>query len=293
MRYIDLQQVEACKPVNWDADSRAWLAAIKGAKDKSAKFKSLGSVWSTFKPNFVLQFGDKCWYSEVPRIGTDFNVDHFRPKGAVKTGKGIYATKLLTGGKRQNHPGYWWLAFEAQNYRYTCQYANQPRDKGGKHDYFPLIDESTRIWRSSSLNAHAKEQVYLLDPCVVADIELLSFDKSPGLVHSRFDQATDPDKYERVQNSAKCYNLNHKTVTGPRLEAITSVKSDLDLLEMISKLPPDSREIMQAQLVATEDRLIKACDRKSAFSAAAVAFVRPKIGEAWIANILPRLDLKP
>lgn len=293
MRYIDLQQVEACKPVNWDADSRTWLAVIKGAKDKSAKFKSLGSVWSTFKPNFVLQFGDKCWYSEVPRIGTDFNVDHFRPKGAVKTGKGIYATKLLTGGKRQNHPGYWWLAFEAQNYRYSCQYANQPRDKGGKHDYFPLIDESTRVWRSCSFKAHAKEQVYLLDPCVVADIELLSFDKSPGLVHSRFDQATDPDKYRRVQNSAKCYNLNHKSVIGARLRVIKDVQDYLTLLEDIWGLPQVQKVRMQVHVVKTEIKLIEACDRKSPFSAAAVAFVKPHVAEPWLVNILPRLDLTP
>lgn len=293
MRYIDLQQVEACKPVGWDADSRVWLLAVKNAKDKSAKFKSLGSVWSPFKHNFIGQFGDKCWYSEVPRINTDFNVDHFRPKGAVKKTKGIYATKKLAGGKNKNHPGYWWLAFDAKNYRYSCQYANQPRDNGGKHDYFPLITESTRVWRSCSLKAHAKEQVLLLDPCVVADIDLLSFDKSPGLAHSRYDQLVEPDKYERVRVSAKCYNLNHKTVTGPRLKIIKSVLDDLKLLESIWALPLDVKPIMQAQFDAAEVRLINACHRKSLFSAAAVAFVKPKIAEPWMSNIVLLLDLAP
>ncbi|MDD2342535.1 MAG: hypothetical protein PHV54_06565 [Tolumonas sp.] len=137
MRYIDLLQVDACKPADWDTKAQEWLSAITYSLDKSAKFQTLGSVWSVFKPNFILKFGDKCWYSEVPRIGTDFNIDHFRPKGAVKKAKRIYASKIING-KSQNHSGYWWLAFEPKNYRYSCQYANQPRDNGGKHDYFPF-----------------------------------------------------------------------------------------------------------------------------------------------------------
>jgi hypothetical protein len=291
VRYIDLQQVEACKPVGWDANSRIWLSATKTAKDKSAKFKSLGSVWSPFKPNFIRQFGDKCWYTEVPRINTDFNVDHFRPKGAVKKSKGIYATIRLASGKNKKHPGYWWLAFEAKNYRYSCQYANQPRDNGGKHDYFPLTDETTRKWRSCSLAAHVNEDVLLLDPCVAADVELLSFETSPGLAHSRFDQTSEPEKYARVQISAKCYNLNHKTVKNERLKIIKAVKEDLQLLKDIWALPLATKQMMQAHFNAAESRLITTCDRKTSFSATAVAFVKPKVAEPWMSNIIPRLDL--
>ncbi|MGS0724678.1 hypothetical protein ACVBKF_00715 [Shewanella sp. 0m-11] len=279
--------------MNWDAAAKVWLLAIKSAKDKSLEFNRLGSVWSPFKPNFINKFGDKCWYSEVPRMNTDFNVDHFRPKGAVKKTKGIYATKMLARGKNKKHPGYWWLAFEPKNYRYSCQYANQPRDGGGKHDYFPLTDESTRVWRSCSLKAHTKEQVQLLDPCVATDIELLSFDKSPGLVHSRYDKRTDPDKYERVKDSAKYYNLNHKTVKDERLKVIEAVQSDLQLLELTWGLPIVARQTMQSVVNTAEHRLIKACDRKSPFSAAAVAFVKPKRAEDWLANVLPHLDLNP
>lgn len=292
MRYIDPQQVEVCKPVNWDVKAMHWLAVITSAVDKSAKFKQLGSVWSPFKDIFIQHFGDKCWYSEAPRIGTDFNIDHFRPKGAVKKSKRIYASQM-THGKSQNHPGYWWLAFEAKNYRYSCQYANQPRDNGGKHDYFPLIDETTRIWGPCSLAAHIHEQVQLLDPCEVADVELISFEKDPGAAQSRFEKATDPIKYERVKISAKCYNLNHKTVKDERLKVIKAVNSDLTLLETIWSLPQNYKLMMQNSVDDAENRLVAACDRKSPFSAAAVAFVRTKIAESWMVNVLPRLDLTP
>ncbi|MBH0070468.1 hypothetical protein [Pseudoalteromonas sp. NZS127] len=291
MRYIDINLIDACKPDNWDVNARQWLTEVRNAQDKSAEFTRLGSKWSPFKDNFVNQFGDKCWYSEVPRIATDFNVDHFRPKGAVKKAKESYAVRVV-GGQSQKHTGYWWLAFEPKNYRYSCQYANQPRDNGGKHDYFPLQDESTRVWGQCSLTNHNVEDPILIDPCVLADVQLLSFEKSPGMAHSRYDQATDKTKYERVRTSAKCYNLNHKTVKGKRLEVITSVQQDLELLESIYGLPLASKQLMQVHLDNAEIRLIEACNRKSPFSAAAVAFVKPKKTEPWLANILGKLDLK-
>ncbi|MFA0142619.1 hypothetical protein AB4430_12710 [Vibrio kanaloae] len=290
MRYIDINLIDACKPDDWDVNATQWLTDIQNAQDKSAEFKRLGSKWSPFKDNFINQFGDKCWYSEVKRSNTDFNVDHFRPKGAVKRTKGAYATRVF-GGKPQKHSGYWWLAFEPKNYRYSCQYANQPRDNGGKHDYFPLQNETARVWGRCSLTNHNVEAPVLIDPCVLADVQLLSFEKSPGMAHSRYDQATDKAKYERVKTSAKCYNLNHKTVKGDRLKVITSVQQDLVLLESIHGLPLASKQAMQVNVNNAENRLVDACNRKSPFSAAAVAFVKPKKAEPWLANILPRLDL--
>ena len=37
--------------------------------------------------------------------------------------------------------------------------------------------------------------------------------------------------------------------------------------------------------------LMDACNRKTSFSAAAVAFIKPKKAEPWLANILARVDL--
>lgn len=290
MRFIDINLLDGCKPENWDADSRQWLTQLTSSEDKANVFKRLGSKWSPFKDNFIQLFGDKCWYSEVPRINTDFNIDHFRPKGAVKRTKGSYAIRRV-GKKSENHPGYWWLAFEPKNYRYSCQYANQPRDNGGKHDYFPLENESARVWSNCSLALHNAERPTLLDPCREEDVALLSFEKSPGLAHSRYELTNEPAKYNRVKVSQKCYNLNHKTVKSQRLQVINSVKKNLELLEQIWSLPKESRMMMARFVSVAEEELVQACDRKSQFSAAAVAFVKPHKAEPWLANILPRLDL--
>ncbi|MBN8087675.1 hypothetical protein J0J26_06140 [Vibrio vulnificus] len=290
MRYIDPNLIEQCKPANWDVNSQRWAQRVQRAADKSAEIKSIGSKWSDFKPNFIREFGDKCWYSEVPRIGTDFDVDHFRPKGDVKISKQSYAIRLVYGVS-QKHPGYWWLAFEAKNYRYACIEANRPRANGGKHDYFPLMDEATRVWNCCNIAAHGMEDVKLLDPCCPMDVTLVSYVQNPGAVMSRYSEISHPDEYSRVRESAKRYNLNSKTIKGARNEVIKKVKDSLQFIEQHASLPPESQAIMNGFLATMEQNLVDACNRKSAFSATAVAFVREKKHEPWLANLLPRLDL--
>ncbi|MGR5069304.1 hypothetical protein [Vibrio alfacsensis] len=290
MRYIDLNLIDQCKPVNWDTNSLGWAQRVQRAANKSSEIKSIGSKWSGFKPNFIREFGDKCWYSEVPRIGTDFDVDHFRPKGDVKVSKQSYATRVVQGTS-QKHPGYWWLAFEAKNYRYACIEANRPRGEGGKHDYFTLMDETTRVWTPCNLAGHANETVKLLDPCSAVDVTLLSYVQYPGAATSRYSDETHPDEHARVSESAKRYNLNSKTIKGARSEVIKKVNQALDFMALYVTLPDEQQNAMNGFLGQMEQNLIDACERKSPFSAAAVAFVRQKKHEPWLADLLPRLDL--
>ncbi|MFH6908102.1 hypothetical protein ACHQDA_11420 [Vibrio fluvialis] len=290
MRYIDPNLIEQCKPVGWDANVRDWIQRMQNAADKSKEIKKIGSKWSDFKPGFIQHFGDKCWYSEAPRVMTDFDVDHFRPKGAVKKTKKRYA-KRRVGNTSEKHGGYWWLAYEAKNYRYSCVFANRPREEGGKHDYFPLLNEAERVWNSCVLANHAAESPMLLDPCSPGDVTLVSYDKNPGRVASRYDKAANSDAYSRVRESVKRYNLNSKTITGARLDVINDVKDLLELLEYFSTIPRAERVRRASMIRKAEKKLVKLCCRKSKFSASAIAFVRPQINEPWLSHLLPRLDL--
>lgn len=290
MRYIDPNLIDQCKPANWDVNARAWAQSVQSAADKSKEIKKIGSKWSDFKPNFISKFGDKCWYSEAPRIMTDFDVDHFRPKGAVKKTKKRYARRQV-GNHSQKHDGYWWLAYEAKNYRYSSVFANRPREDGGKHDYFPLLNENTRVWSSNTLSNHAIEDPKLLDPCSLGDVALISYERNPGKVVSRYSRASNSVAFSRVRDSAKRYNLNSKTITGARLGVIEDVKAALLVLENVWALPRQYQITFATSVRDMENKLVDACDRKSAFSASAVAFVRPKRNEPWLAHLLPRLDL--
>ena len=77
-------------------------------------------------------------------IGGD--VEHYRPKGAIGSGK----TKI--------RPGYYWLAYNWNNLYYACADCNQYRKRAA----FPLVDETNR-----ALDHHGaigNEDPLILDP---------------------------------------------------------------------------------------------------------------------------------
>jgi uncharacterized protein (TIGR02646 family) len=70
----------------------------------------------------------KCCFCEM-KIGKDGDVEHFRPKKAVRIGHSL------------QYPGYYWLAYEWENLFWCCSACNQRH----KRNHFPLNDESKRV----------------------------------------------------------------------------------------------------------------------------------------------------
>lgn len=106
-------------------------------------------------------FHRKCAYCETPLSEVGWEVDHFRPKGAV--------------AERSEHPGYYWLAYEWSNLYPSCESCNQRRrdhptwtdheagETAGKLTQFPLEDEAGRaLTPEANLGL---ERPVLLDPC--------------------------------------------------------------------------------------------------------------------------------
>ncbi|HEX8413731.1 MAG TPA: hypothetical protein VF637_07565 [Sphingomicrobium sp.] len=90
---------------------------------------------------------DKCCYCEG-RFDANYggDVEHYRPKGAIGSGK----SKIL--------PGYYWLAYLWPNLFYACADCNQYRKRAA----FPLANEAQRV-----RNHHgdiALEDPLILDP---------------------------------------------------------------------------------------------------------------------------------
>ena len=94
------------------------------------------TLWknSVLKKDFRDFFHNKCWYTEVPLVGQDVHIDHFRPKAAVKPFENFKYNHLI------QDKGYYWLANDPSNYRACCIYANRKTGDGGKGNYFPLAD---------------------------------------------------------------------------------------------------------------------------------------------------------
>jgi hypothetical protein len=84
----------------------------------------------------------KCAFGERPLGGFvagsgEHDVEHFRPKGKVRawpypTRKPKLSYSFQTGGKSDT--GYYWLAYDLQNYAAACRPCNASR----KSDYFPI-----------------------------------------------------------------------------------------------------------------------------------------------------------
>lgn len=144
----------------------AAVNACATAADRSTYINKHRS-WSGLK-NWLGTVSDfKCWYCEEKIRRSPFDVDHFRPKlGVTVDGVGL-----------QGHDGYYWLAYEWSNFRYSCQRCNRPEKNNsavlyGKSNEFPIQDEAQRcLLIGGSL---ATELPRLLDPCVQADCDLLA-----------------------------------------------------------------------------------------------------------------------
>jgi hypothetical protein len=126
-------------------------------------------VWSSLKPWLRELSGGKCWYSETIDRGAFSDVDHYRPKSQAID---------LDGTIR---PGYWWLAFDWRNFRFSSELCNRPNRDAlgvtrGKWDLFPVRPGTTPAALPD--DDHSTEEPYLLDPTTKDDPGLLSFNEA-------------------------------------------------------------------------------------------------------------------
>lgn len=201
MRHINLNRVRAKIPREWQQKAAQALETIKNLppEERGEAINKLSGIWTELKDKLHDVSHGKCWYCETIDVRHDDEIDHWRPKNAVL--------------ECPEHPGYWWLAFDWQNFRYVCVYCNQKRkkdksgkpDEGGKGTSFPLFNEHERIFDICHKIELQREQPLLLDPLVKRDTYLLKFD-TEGLCHPAKEAPS--DEYTRAEKSREVYHLN-------------------------------------------------------------------------------------
>jgi uncharacterized protein (TIGR02646 family) len=99
----------------------------------------------------------KCCYCERKRdLKRESDVEHFRPKSAVT--------------EDNTHNGYWWLAYDWENYWFSCKICNQEYKK----NHFPLLPDGKRAYKE---NDHlSEEKPVLIHPINENPEELIGFD---------------------------------------------------------------------------------------------------------------------
>lgn len=234
MRHIDLNIILAS--VLSDADGikvkRALFRAHKklvpmDARQRHKYIRDNGPrKWKLPKDRLVAALGSKCWYTEVEVIGGPLTIDHFRPVC-----------------------NYWWLAFDVQNYRVACPFANSPKHNalygcaGGKGDDFPLMPPEVRASGKKKLRI---EKPVILDPCDKADCELLAFqtDGRPVL-NPVFDN--DPVAQQRVEQSKLLLNLDHPDFNSKREQLCQTIATEVQACDALAAGMAE-RNAMEAQI---------------------------------------------
>ncbi len=130
---------------------------IKSGRDiKSADFKAHWRADDVKEALWKHHHG-KCCYCERKRdMKRESDVEHFRPKARVE--------------EETDHPGYWWLAYDWDNYLLACKNCNQERKK----DHFPLLSGGIRAFNAE--DDLSGEKPVLIHPIADDPGEFIGFD---------------------------------------------------------------------------------------------------------------------
>lgn len=97
----------------------------------------VASVWQDEKVKTKLwrhQSGKCCYCERKRELKRESDVEHYRPKAEV--------------AENNEHPGYWWLAYEWDNYLFACK----PCNEAHKKSHFPLLVEDNRSFNSDDIH---------------------------------------------------------------------------------------------------------------------------------------------
>ncbi|MCL1665787.1 hypothetical protein M2T78_16090 [Elizabethkingia ursingii] len=266
MRYININDLKL--PANWAERAKKLNTDLANAATQEERSIILDNnpIWQElFIPLSNLSKG-KCWYSEALEVMSDRDVDHFRPKNKAKNINGI---------DRGDEDGYWWLAYDYENYRFSSQYSNQRRkhkfdktkDTGGKGIYFPLFAGSPVAKTKPTC---FDEHIMLLDPCDEDDPSLLTFN-SKGEAIPNVNAVLDVNERVRVEVSIKLYNLDQATLVELRERVWDSCQR---LIDEIRKITSDSQGVGtygRARVKFLKDEIRKMTKREIELSAVAIS----------------------
>jgi len=221
MRRISKNAIEGCLTQAWRDSALAAKTTLNAAATSADRKKILdkassSQVWRDFYELLPENIKSKCWYCESEEIRSDMPVDHFRPKNLVD---GV-----------PNHEGYWWLAFDWENYRCACTFCNSRRvfddTSGGKACKFPLVDEKQRAY--TSIQPIANEQPDLLDPFDPDDWKLLWFDNDGEPIPK---DPSSADQQRKVRNSIDIFHLHEKRIVRARNDIRIKVEKEIKKIQ--------------------------------------------------------------
>lgn len=216
MRYIPLQESEKTILDDWFIKTNEILEELIAEPDAQKRKVIIHRNKKHWREKNLLDFlkalsNGKCWYTEAKFSAEYPHLEHFRPK--------CYARNEC--GERC-HDGYWWLAFEIENYRLS-----KPMPNTRKGTYFPLRERVMAVCEPGI--AVTRESPMFLDPSNEDDAELLSFN-SLGKPEPCREPAIDLNDWDklRIEFSIRRYGLDDSELCDQRKALWLSISSMFD-----------------------------------------------------------------
>lgn len=155
--------IQGTPPQDWIDEAATVTVQLRLAstsEERQAIIKQREALWTDnrIRDWLLKQFANKCWYTEAQEAVSSFHVDHYRPKGRAKD---------LDGGTCE---GYWWLAFDWNNYRICGQLINVK-----KQDLFPITEGVRAICDDDGVSLQL-EAPLVIDP-KTEQARLISYEK--------------------------------------------------------------------------------------------------------------------
>ena len=180
------------------------LRAMVENGDKPSS-EDYNNYWSNSREVLYTHQNKKCCYCErIRELKRESDLEHFRPKARVSN--------------EPDHYGYWWLAYNFDNYLYSCKICNEDFKK----NLFPLIDPNSRAFlESDDLELETK---YLIDPYNENPEDFIGY--YWGDCKSKYvkvlSKMTDVNK--RGEKSAEIVGLNRDSLMTERAHLLVSLQ---------------------------------------------------------------------
>lgn len=188
----------------------------------------------------------KCCYCEARFLATSYgDIEHYRPKGAVK--------QML--GSSKEYPGYYWLAYDWNNIFVSCTTCNKK-----KSILFPLEDEATRA-RSHHDNIEDEKPLFI-NPAVNDPQEHIYFHREEPIPITEIGRKT-----------IESLKLRRPALQEARREWLTVLE---DLRDLIVAGENFDNPNMQKQIKKAKHLLETAVRPQSQFSSMVQDFLHPR-----------------
>ncbi len=216
MRYIPLKEATKEALELWLQKSNRILEEMKNESDvkkrKAIIHRNKAHWRNADLLDFLKKLSDgKCWYTEARFIAEYPHLEHFRPKCCARNEDWAKC-----------HDGYWWLAFDIENYRLS-----KPVPNTRKGAYFPLRELAMAVCEPGV--AVTLESPLFLDPANEDDAALIGFN-SLGQAEPCKEHPVGLDEWDirRIEFSINRYGLDDKDLCDQRKALWVSICAMFD-----------------------------------------------------------------